>query len=415
MNDNATKVEFDLNRHMARLLLKEPFFAALSRTIDKIPSKALPTAGVRINNSTAQFELMYNPEFFAGLSDTQKGGVLKHEFYHLIFEHVTGRLPPEGMTPKWNICTDLAINTHLQGELPEGCLMPGQEERPWEDLPHGKTAEWYMENLKMPEPEEGGGGGGRAKGDCDGEGEGSDPGGEGSPDGQGDDGVGSHDGWEDVSEIAKEIAKERLKGSIKKAVAEASSKGWGTVSSDCRQEIMERMKTFVDWRKVLRYFIKTSQKANKRSSVKSINRRYPYIHPGRKTNRQANIAVSIDQSGSVSDAMLNAFFNELNKLSSLALFTVIPFDCNVAEDKVYVWKKGETRKWERVLHGGTCFDAPTKYVNGRNFDGHIVLTDLMAPKPKASKCQRMWMTTKYYAERPYFQTNERIIAIDCDE
>jgi predicted metal-dependent peptidase len=149
--------------------------------------------------------------------------------------------------------------------------------------------------------------------------------------------------------------------------------------------------------------------------MRVINRRYPYIHPGRKVNRQANIAISIDQSGSVSDAMLNAFFNELNKLAGLANFTVIPFDCNVAEDKVYNWRKGESRKWERVLRGGTCFEAPTAYVNERNFDGHIVLTDLMAPKPKASKCQRMWMTTKYYAERPYFKTNERIIAIDCEE
>jgi hypothetical protein len=35
-----------------------------------------------------------------------------------------------------------------------------------------------------------------------------------------------------------------------------------------------------------------------------------------------------------------------------------------------------------------------------------------APKPKASKCQRMWMTTKGCAQRPYFQTNERVIAID---
>jgi predicted metal-dependent peptidase len=177
---------------------------------------------------------------------------------------------------------------------------------------------------------------------------------------------------------------------------------------------MQRLKTFVDWRKVLRYFIKTSQKANKRSSVRAINRRYPYVHPGRKTNRQAKIAISIDQSGSVTDGMLNAFFNELNKLSSLAEFVVIPFDTKVAEDKVYTWKKGETRKWERVLTGGTCFEAPTDYVNDRPFDGHIVLTDLMAPKPKASKCQRMWMTTKYYAERPYFSTNERVIAIDCE-
>ena len=62
--------------------------------------------------------------------------------------------------------------------------------------------------------------------------------------------------------------------------------------------------------------------------------------------------------------------------------------------------------------GGTDFNAPTDWVNRRDFDGHIILTDLMAPKPKGSNCQRMWMTTKRYASRPYFQTNERIVAID---
>jgi len=167
----------------------------------------------------------------------------------------------------------------------------------------------------------------------------------------------------------------------------------------------------VDWKKVLRYFVKTSQKANKSTSIKRINRRYPYIHPGRKTSRQAKIAISIDQSGSVSDDMLAQFFSELNTLSELAEFTVIPFDCTVAENKIFVWKKGEKRVWERVRYGGTDFNPPTDYVNQQGFDGHILLTDLCAPKPKPSKCQRMWLTTEYYAKHPYFQTNERVLAI----
>jgi len=78
--------EFDLNRHMARLLLREPFFAALSRTIDKVANKSIPTAGVRVNPHTAQFELLYNPDFMGSLTDEHKAGVLKHEFYHLVFE-----------------------------------------------------------------------------------------------------------------------------------------------------------------------------------------------------------------------------------------------------------------------------------------------------------------------------------------
>ena len=60
---------FDLNTHVARLLMDEPFFAILSRQIEKRKTSAIPTAGVCINKDTAQFELLYNPEFFENLSD----------------------------------------------------------------------------------------------------------------------------------------------------------------------------------------------------------------------------------------------------------------------------------------------------------------------------------------------------------
>ncbi len=415
----TTARAFDLNRHTARLLMNEPFFAALSRRINKAASTALPTAGVTVDKETGQFKMLYNPSFFENLTDDERTDVLKHEFYHLVFEHVTGRLPTEGMSRLWNIATDLAINSHLKN-LPDGCCMPGVA--PFEDLPSGKSGEWYFAALrkKQEENEDGEEGEGQPG---EGQGEGQPGEGQGQPgEGQGEgsgpslddaDSFDDHSGWGEVDEATKEIARERLKDAVKKAAEEASkANNWGSVSGNVRRDIMERISTKVDWRKVLRYFIKTSQRSNKTSTVRRINKRYPYIHAGKRVQRTAKIAISIDQSGSVDDGMLNAFFNELNKLAQLAEFTVIPFDSDIAEDKIYTWKKGQNKKWERVLCGGTCFDAPTKYVNAQNFDGHIVLTDLCAPKPVASKCQRMWMTTKEYARRPYFTTNERIIAID---
>ncbi len=407
MTDSTPK-PFDLNLHTARLLMSEPFFAALSRRINKSSSSAVPTAGVKVDKDSGQFVMIYNPKFFEGLTDKERAGVLKHEFYHLVFEHVTGRLPEEGMSRLWNVATDLSINSHLQGELPDGCCMPGQG--PFADMPLGKSAEWYFAELKKKqndEPEDGDGDSGDGSGDPS-EDSGSGQPGDGQPDSFDD-----HSGWGEVDQATRDMAKERLKETVKKAAEEAAkSNSWGSVSGQVRRDIMERLQSKVDWRKVLRYFVKTTQRANKTSTVRRINKRYPYIHAGKRVNRTAKIAISIDQSGSVDDGMLTAFFSELNKLADLAEFTVIPFDTEVAEDKIYVWKKGQHKKAERVLCGGTCFNAPTKYVNAGNFDGHIVLTDLCAPKPVASKCQRMWMTTKEYARRPYFQTNERIIAID---
>jgi predicted metal-dependent peptidase len=403
-------MSFDLNLHAYRLLMEEPFFAALSRKIEKHASTAIPTAGVRVCPDTAQFEMIYNPEFFASLPEEQVKGVLKHEFYHLIFEHVTSR-KPEGIDHKtWNICADLAINSHLVGELPDNCCMPGVG--PFEGLPKGESAEWYLANLPSKDDSEGEG----EPGEGSGEGEPGDGSGEGSGSGENFD---DHSGWSEdgdspAQEAANQMAKERLKQALKEAAAEAAQapKGWGTVSGAVKKEIIKRLETKVDWRKVMRYFIKTSQRASRRSSVKRINRRYAYIHPGKKVQRQAKIAIAIDQSGSVSDDMLASFFGELNKLAKLAEFTVIPFDTEVPEDKVFVWKKGSNQKAERVSCGGTCFDAPTDYVNKHSFDGVIILTDMEAPKPKRCKAQRMWMTDQRGASRPYFKTNERVIAID---
>jgi predicted metal-dependent peptidase len=403
------QVRFDLNKYTFRLLQNEPFFAALSRRIHKRPTKSIPTAGVMINKSTSQFEMLYNEEFMAGLADDHKLGVLMHEFYHIIFEHVTGRLPPEGMSMMWNVATDLSINSHLIGKLPKEACIPGAE-GPFKEYPIGKSAEWYFSKLQNDEqfkkdPKDGDG----QSGEGDGESQGSSGSG-----GLGDHVFDNHDGWEEASEEVKQIAKERMKQAVADAAKEVQAKGssWGTVSAQTRQQIMDMISPKVDWRKVLRYFVKTSQRSSKRSTVRRINKRFPYIHSGKKVTRQAKIAISIDQSGSVDDKMLAAFFSELNSLSKFAEFTVIPFDTEVEESKVFVWKKGQKKVWERVLCGGTCFDAPTRYVNKHNFDGHIILTDMMAPKPVASKCQRMWMTDQQNANNPYFQTRERVIAIE---
>ena len=394
-------MSFDLKLHAYRLLMDEPFFAALSRKIEKRADSSIPTAGVRVCPDSAQFEMIYNPEFFASLSEEHVRGVLKHEFYHLIFEHVTSRKPEGVPHIAWNIAADLAINSHIANELPEMACVPGRG--PFEDLPLLKSAEWYLANLPQNDESEGGG---------EGSGEGGE--GEGEP-GNFDD----HSGWDDASQspeqqAANQMAKERLKQAMKDAAQEASqsAKGWGSMSGEVKEEILKRLESKVDWKKVLRYFIKTSQRASRRSSVKRINKRYAYIHPGKKVQRQAKIAIAIDQSGSVSNEMLESFFGELNKLAKLAEFTVVPFDTQVDPSKVYVWKKGQSKAAERVLCGGTCFDAPTEYVNANSFDGVIILTDMEAPKPKACKAQRMWLTDARGASRPYFQTNEKVIQID---
>ena len=450
-DQDSNQEAFDLNLHMHRLLLKEPFFAGLSRRINKVESTRVPTAGVWVNPDNAQFELIYNPQFFQKLTDTQRLGVLKHEFYHLIFEHITGRRPIHPANPKrltqdeavtlklWNYATDLAINSHLPDELPDGCCLPGK--KPFENLPLGKTAEYYFEKVKeiykQQQEQQKQNGSSSDQNQSGQDGQGGDGGSGGEAGDSVDDSLGGgqfddHNEWNNTSEdqsgsanggdqsegeagdsqTVEEIAKERLKDLLKKAANEAGQAGgWGSVPSQIQSDILELLKSKIDWRKVLRYFVKTSQRAHKSSTVRRINKRYRYIHPGKRVNRTAKICVLIDQSGSVCDAMLAAFFGELAGLAEFCEFTVVPFDTEVDKPNIFVWKKGQRVKPKRTRCGGTCFNAGTDYVNKENFDACIFLTDLCAPKPKACKVQRLWVTTETYAQRPYFETKERVIAI----
>jgi len=401
---------YDLNIDIARLLKDEPFFAALSRRIEKISTTSIPTAGVGLNREAMQYEFLYNPTFFEKLTEAQRRGVIIHEFYHLVFRHVANRRPaqvirePEKYFKLWNIAADLSINCLIgAANLPENCCIPGGKS--FEDFPSMESAEFYFRKIleKVENDPNGGGGDG-----VDGSGQFDD---------HGNWAEGSGDGME------AETANERVKEYLKEAAEKANSKGWGTMTSKTREEIKKFLESYVDWRKVLRMFIGRAQRADKSNTRRKIDKRtHNYaqgigvvsVNPGRKVNKIANIAISIDQSGSVDDDLLGAFYAELNGLSKMATFTVIPFDDAVFEQKVYVWKKGDKRKRERVLCGGTNFDAPTKYVNERNFDGHIILTDMCAPKPVASKKQRMWMTSARHAKSPYYdpRPNEMMIVIE---
>jgi predicted metal-dependent peptidase len=411
---------FNLSMHTHRLLSDEPFLAALSRRIDKRSTTTIPTAGVHVT-SDGRYEMLYNPDFMKKMvEECQENGneqniyrwvrgILLHEFYHLILGHVSTRLPEGGMSKLWNIATDLAINSHIPEELPEMALLPGRA--PFENLKKGLSADAYYEILKEEQQKNKK----SQKNENSQPGESGESGESGDPSGA--ETIDDHSGWEDNSAssadyaAAKAIAEERLKDMMKKAADEANAHGWGTMPGNLKKQIQERLNTKVDWKSVLRSFVKASQKASRRSTVRRINKRFPYIHAGKRAERTALIAISIDQSGSVSDRMLTAFFSELEQLAKFASFVVVPFDTRVDENLVYTWKKGEKKVWERVMCGGTDFDAPTRYVNANNFDGHILLTDMAAPKPIPSKCQRIWMTDSYGATQPYFSTTERVIEI----
>jgi len=411
----------DFNQDIFNLVSGKTFLAHCIMQINRQPTDQIPTAAIGFDKNNNRYTMWYNPQFMSELTGQHRRGVILHELFHFINHHITTRMPDPKYMKIWNYATDLAINDHIKDQLPEFCLVPGRG--PFADLskfPHNQTADFYFEVLKeqqdqfeealkdfMQEAE-------NSKGGEDGEGGGS-----------GNSFFDDHGEWltdpdaDQSGTEAQEIAKQKAKQILQKAANEANKKGsseaWGHVSAEMREKIMASLKPQINWKSVLRQFIQASQKANKRNSVMRINRRKPYVRPGKRQKYVANICVAVDMSGSVDDDLLCKFFAEIDGLAKHATFTVAPFDTKVLEEHTYVQEKGRRGPKERVYCGGTCFQAPTDYVNEhKEFDALIVLTDLEAATPGPSRVRRLWLTNEQHAGSAYFNPatlNERLLVV----
>ena len=407
-----TRKEF--NKDLFATVKNEVFLAHCVAQIARTPTSAMPTAAIGYHKEKNKFTMWYNPEFMGGLSAKHRRGVILHELFHFINQHITTRMPEPKYMKIWNYATDLAINDHISHLLPEFCLVPGRG--PFSDLekfPHNKTADFYFEILKEQQDEleekiqemmE------EAESQASEAGEGA----------SGNSFFDNHDEWlSDPSEAggaSQEIAEQKARQILQKATNEATkASSWGSVSAEMRKRIIEALTPQINWKSVLRQFIQSSQKANKRNSVMKINRRKPYMRPGKRQNYIANIAVAVDMSGSVDEKLLASFFAELDGLAKYATFTVAPFDTKVLDEHVYVHEKGKKGPKERVYCGGTDFQCVTQYVNDRKqYDALIILTDLCAPAPGPCRVKRMWLTNEANAERPAFDpraVNERLLVV----
>jgi len=428
---NATdqQVErFRLDTHLLGLLWDEPFFSSIMRSISKVKENSIPTAGVAAVND--DLKLYWNPKFFASLTNKEVKGVLKHECWHLILNHVGQRRRDPHLM--WNYATDWAINSMIpEDELPEEGLRPGREFTPLTDeqlgrmtpeqvsnyqkisdfqanLPLEKSSEWYFERLMNNKDvkeavENGNKVGGKSLGQAleDGDVKFDENGdlvdANGNPVDIVPGAIDDHDGWDNLNDEQRQMVKGKIKKTLEKATRSADVKGsgWGSISAEHRALIRKLISNEIPWQSVLKQFCGMTRRANRHSNVRRLHRKYPGIHPGVQKGYTSSIAVYIDQSGSVSDSELELLFGELASLARNTSFTVYHFDTEVDETSETEWKKGRIPTTLRTRSGGTCFKAPSEHANKNKhrFDGYLILTDGGAGDPGHSKLKRGWVLT----------------------
>ena len=424
----AQIANFDLGVHQLALMWDEPFFASILRTVTKVKTDRIPTAGVLAKDGN--ITMWWNPEFLASLTADEVKGLLKHECYHLVFEHTTTRRHEPHIV--WNYATDLAINSLIdESELPDGGLIPGKAFKPLSpeqiekmgqkaaqryemvsqkiaSFPKGQNSEWYFSRL-MEDPEikeaiqsqEGMGGKSLEQALADGDIKLDEDGNlvdkDGNPvtilpgDGEGMD---NHEHWDSLSDEERELIKGKVKQALEQAVKDCDQKGqWGSVGAEMRSKLREMVSNQIPWQSVLKQFCGMTRRADRSSSIRRLNRKYPGIHPGNFRDYKASIAVYVDQSGSVSDNDLAILAGELSGLAKRVEFTLFNFDTEVDEDSERVLKRGRPVEMWRTRCGGTCFTCVQKHANknSHRFDGYLVLTDGYASDPGISKLKRGWV------------------------
>jgi predicted metal-dependent peptidase len=214
---------------------------------------------------------------------------------------------------------------------------------------------------------------------------------------------------EGLSQEEKEIIKNELREQINNAINKSVAAGNST------NEVLKGLAKLIsppslDMESVLSFFIERSVYTTRKPSMKKINKKVPYIFPGKNKRKTSHLALAVDQSGSVDDDLLTRLLKTCEKFLDHTSIDIIPFDCgDILPEKIRSLKMGDKVKLERVLTGGTDFNKPTEYINNSDlYDGLIILTDLGAQMPVPCCVERLWITSEDF-KNPQIEESGEIV------
>jgi predicted metal-dependent peptidase len=243
----------------------------------------------------------YGREFIKKLKDPELAFVVMHEGMHKAYRHLTTwkKLHDENSRLA-NAACDYVINLQLKDIDPEERIIAMPKYREGvnkgkvmgliDEKYRGMNAKQVFDLLKQEY--------------------GGDDGGEGFDD---------HD-WEGAKELSEED-KKKLERDIDQAIRQGlmaqqkiAGKGTGGIS----RELEELLQPKIDWREVLREFVKSTCRARDTSSWRRPNRRYlstdTYM-PSMIGQRVGHLVIAIDTSGSIGNAELAEFLSEVKGIA----------------------------------------------------------------------------------------------------
>jgi len=350
-------VHDDLSKIGKLLMFKEPFYGVFLSTLNKVVRKDVPTAGVCKNN--INYQLAVNEEFWNSLKgDNQKIGLLKHELLHICFNHLEDRDRFDDHELH-NVAADIEINQYIEPAFhpTDDILLPSSF--PELNLPLKAGTRVYYDLLKQAQKN------------------GTSP----KLDAlmnalKGGDGL--HPTWkefESLTDAEKKLVANQIKHQIKEIVESQKDRGRGFVPSELESfinSLFEVVPPSYDWKAYFRRFFGTSNKTYTKKTRRKLNKRFSE-NPALKIKTKKHVLVGIDTSGSVSDADLVEFFNEIYHMWKTGIkITIAECDAAIHRTWEYDGKMPEAVRGR----GGTDMNPIIEYFNEqRHYSSLIILTD----------------------------------------
>ena len=329
------------------LLLKAPFFGNLATRL-KIENADdwCPTA------ATDGRKLYYNSEFLKKMPAKQLEFLIGHEVLHCVYDHMGRR--GERDPQLWNIADDYCVNQDLLDQrigerIPVGLYEPKYRgwsaEEVYDDL-YKNADKIDIDDLLDKLLDE----------HLDGDGE----------DGEGEDGDEKKDG-KGRPKLSEEERKQ-IRDEIKEAVMSAAQTvGAGNLPSGVKRLIKDLTAPQLNWRELLQQQIVSTIRSDYTwSRVSRKGWDIDAVLPGNDVEREIDICVAIDASGSMSDNMLKDILSEVKGImesyNSFKLH-LWSFDTEVYNATVFTQENlDEIMEWEVGGGGGTIFEANWEYM-----------------------------------------------------
>jgi predicted metal-dependent peptidase len=351
------------------LLIEQPFYGYIASSVSFEETEKI--AAIKMA-SIPELVITYNPVWFDSLQDHFKIGVVLHELLHVILLHPHRRGNRQMLL--WSVACDMAVGELMPSKYlaTDAVTVDRISRKLKRTIDHNRNAEYYYEFITDVEEQIS------------------------FITIEGDsilvfEGEGSLKVQKLSDETATTAELNALKSSLSQTISEA--KADNEIPSGLEERVNEVYKDFqIDWRVILKRFLTGRGKMITRKSYKRQSRRYDEL-PGTKRSVGVDALIAIDESGSISDFLVQSFYEELkeiNKITGTSMLVTrfdtactlpVPLHSFVVESK-------------RIKRGGTDFRPIFKLADEQKIPLVIVFTDGDGEAPASVNQNTLWVLTK---------------------